>query len=208
MMKNITTLVFDLGGVIHNLDNVLLVRSLADLGFDPEANFEKHPLLPVLIEYINGPLSEDDMCDMFRPYLNRETTNGQIVEALLTQLVEIPVNRLQTLKRLRDRFRIYLLSNINERYWNRSVEIMKSLGYSPEDCFDGLFLSYEMNTFKPNASIYQALTGRTGLVPSETLYFDDLIPNVMAGTQAGFVSVPVKMNHLEDTSEWQELENM
>ena len=51
--------------------------------------------------------------------------------------------------------------------------VMKQLGYSTDELFDEVFLSYAMRKEKPSVEIYEEMAQQTGLNSSTTLYFDD-----------------------------------
>ena len=87
--------------------------------------------------------------------------------------VDSEVERLEALVKLRKRYKVYLLSNINDTLWQKSVSQMKQLGYSTDELFDEVFLSYAMRKEKPSVEIYEEMAQQTGLNPSTTLYFDD-----------------------------------
>ena len=53
--------------------------------------------------------------------------------------------------------------------------VIKQLGYSTDELFDEVFLSYAMRKEKPSVEIYEEMAQQTGLNPSTTLYFDDRI---------------------------------
>jgi len=82
---------------------------------------------------------------------------------------------------------------------------LKQLGYSTDELFDEVFLSYAMRKEKPSVEIYEEMTQQTGLNPATTLYFDDRTENAEAGKRFGFQSVLVKTNHLEEHLEWLEI---
>jgi len=52
--------------------------------------------------------------------------------------------------------------------------------------FDAGVLSFEVGAIKPHAAIYQHAIDHHGLVPSQTLYIDDLPQNIAAGREFGF----------------------
>ena len=138
--------------------------------------------------------------------LCREGTSTEDIEEILEELCgNLPVERLEALVKLRKRYKVYLLSNINNTLWQKSVYLMKQLGYSTDELFDGVFLSYAMRKEKPSVEIYEEMTQQTGLNPATTLYFDDRAENAQAGRNFGFQSVLVKTNHLEEHQEWQDI---
>ena len=138
--------------------------------------------------------------------LCRKGTTTEDIEKVLEELCgNLPVERLEALVKLRKRYKVYLLSNINDTLWQKSVSQMNQLGYSTDELFDEVFLSYAMRKEKPSVEIYEEMTQQTGLNPATTLYFDDRAENAEAGRNFGFQSVLVKTNHLEEHQEWQEI---
>ena len=125
---------------------------------------------------------------------------------MLEQLCgNLPVERLEALVKLRKQYKVYLLSNINDTLWQKSVCLMKQLGYSTDELIDEVFLSYAIRKEKPSVEIHEEMTQQTELNPATTLYFDDRAENAEAGRNFGFQSVMVKTNHLEEHQEWQEI---
>ena len=200
MIKN---LIFDLGGVIENLHMDRAERAFREIGMDLTKAIAENPnIVKTVMGYINGFVSEPEVAAVIRPYCSPDVTDEQIMLAMLAECGDIPVARLEALKGLRSRYKVYLLSNISERFWLDAVQKMNAQGYSPEDCFDRCFLSYEMQLAKPDAGIYQQVVSETGIRLEETLYFDDRKENVEAGKTAGFHAVMVDTNFLERTEEW------
>ena len=205
-MKQIETLVFDYGGVIVNIDDASVVKAMESLGvtmFKRLIHFRK--IKRLIYQYINGLVAETVTLKE-RLSLCREGTSTEDIEEILEELCgNLPVERLEALVKLRKRYKVYLLSNINNTLWQKSVSLMKQLGYSTDELFDEVFLSYAMRKEKPSVEIYEEMTQLTGLNPATTLYFDDRAENAQAGRNFGFPSVLVKTNHLEEHQEWQDI---
>ena len=205
-MKQIKTLVFDYGGVIVNIDDASVVKAMESLGvtmFKRLIHYRK--IKRLIYQYINGLVAEAvTLKEMLS--LCREGTSTEDIEEILEELCgNLPVERLEALVKLRKRYKVYLLSNINNTLWQKSVSLMKQLGYSTDELFDDVFLSYAMRKEKPSVEIYEEMTHLTGLNPATTLYFDDRAENAQAGRNFGFQSVLVKTNHLEEHQEWQDI---
>ncbi len=162
MIKN---LIFDLGGVIENLHMDQAEKAFREIGMDLMKSISDDPnIVKAVMNYINGFMSEPEVAAVIRSYCMPDVTDEQIMLAMLAECGDIPVARLEALKSLRSRYKVYLLSNISERFWVDAVQKMNAQGYSPEDCFDRCFLSYEMQLAKPDARIYQQVVCETGSV--------------------------------------------
>lgn len=195
----VDVLVFDYGGIIVNMDWKLLRVALAEAGISRlKMFFYRKKIKSLMNRYIDGIEPEGkvmaEMLAMCRP-----GTSVEQVNALISTLCgNIPASRLELLTKLRKKYKVYLLSNINDYLWNECVKKMNSLGYAVEDCFDEVFLSYKMGVAKPDPEIYKKMQLATGLVPQNTIYFDDNEANYLAGRQFQLQSIHVRENCLED----------
>lgn len=203
----IDTLVFDYGGVIVNIDDRQVTEALVSLGVSHlKQLFHARQIKELMREFIDGLVPMDDTLQRMLSLCRPGTTREQILDVLNRLCGDLPVSRLQALVELRKHYKVYLLSNINDFLWQKSAQEIRARGFEPEDCFDGLYMSYQMHLAKPDASIYEQMIAQSGLDPQRTLYFDDRENNYEAGRALGFQAVLVKTNHLEETSAWQELQ--
>ena len=205
-MKQIETLVFDYGGVIVNIDDASVVKAMESLGVTAfKRLIHVRKIKRLMHQYINGLVAEAETLKEMLSLCRKGTTTGDIEKVLEELCGNLPVERLEALVKLRKRYKVYLLSNINDTLRQKSVSQMNQLGYSTDELFDEVFLSYAMRKEKPSIEIYEEMTQQTGLNPATTLYFDDRTENAEAGKRFGFQSVLVKTNHLEEHQEWQEI---
>lgn len=194
-----TNYIFDLAGVIINLD---LVRDTKALNFVGLPDFEgclRQPEISVpTLAYLNGLMPEQEYCDTIRPLCRKDVTDEEILWAMDDVLDVIPASRIDMLMELRKEHKVYLLSNIYDRGWQIATEAFRKHGVEPEDCFDQLFLSHEMQLAKPDPRIFQAVIDSTGISPEETIFFDDSRSNIATAKSMGFQAHLTPMNKLED----------
>ena len=55
-----------------------------------------------------------------------------------------------------------------------------------KDYFDGMILSYEAKSIKPDAGIFEYTIKTLGINPEETIFFDDSQKNLDAAAKFGF----------------------
>ncbi len=194
-----TNYIFDLAGVIINLD---LERDTKALNFVGLPDFEgclRQPEISVpTLAYLNGLMPEQEYCDTIRPLCRKDVTDEEILWAMDDVLDVIPASRIDMLMELRKEHKAYLLSNIYDRGWQIATEAFRKHGVEPEDCFDQLFLSHEMQLAKPDPRIFQAVIDSTGISPEETIFFDDSRSNIATAKSMGFQAHLTPMNKLED----------
>lgn len=196
MIKNI---IFDLAGVLLNLDLEQDTRALHSLGLpDFDECLRRPEICRPTLAYLNGILPGPDFCHQIRPLCRAGVTDQEILAGMDAVLGDLPLSRLKWLKELRQKYRVFLLSNLNESAWQYTQRQFAAHGVNPNDCFDQIFLSYQLQLAKPDPRIYQHVIAQTGILPAETLYFDDTRENVEAGNALGLHSVLVPMNQLEE----------
>lgn len=185
MIKN---LLFDLGGVILDIDRMEAVKALTAIGMRNPAGLlgdygQKGPFLALE----RGDITPEEFHSALRPYFDREVSDDAIDAAFCEFLRGIPVERLHALERLHEHYNIYLLSNTNAVQWGRYIiPEFKKDGKEIDHYFDGLIKSFEVKAYKPEEAIYRAVIERLGIKPEETLFLDDSQTNLDAAEKLGF----------------------
>lgn len=199
MIKNI---IFDLAGVVMNLNLERDEKALRAVGLPNFYDFPNYPeICGPTMEYLNGLTSEESFLERIRPCCKVGATDDEIMWAMNAVLDEIPLARIEKIVELKKRYNVYLLSNIYDTAWEHAVNEITSKGYAVEDLFHKTFLSYEMQLAKPDPRIFQSVIDSTGILPEETVYFDDSRENIKAGQVIGLDSRLVKINFLEELLE-------
>ena len=188
-MQNITTIIFDLGGVLIDLDMAASVRSFHALGLlDAHEYLNAYLQKGIFLELEEGKLTDEEFYDKFRELsVNKQITNEQIAEGWRNFLVDIPDYKLDLLLELRKKYRVFLLSNTNRivaDYYTR--HIFTKQGLTIDDYFDRRYVSYEIGCVKPNPEIFKHLMADAGIRPQEALFLDDGEKNIIAAAALGF----------------------
>ena len=206
-MKDFKYIFFYLGGVLFNLNTRAAFRAFKELGMGipDEIIADNQPLngLPegqAIVKLIHsmdlGKIRGPEFMEIVKNECRPGTTDAEILQAY-NGMIEVPVARLQLLKRLRTKYKVYLLSNIGDLHWMAAQEKAVELGYSMDECFDHCFCSFEMGVAKPDPLIFERAIAESGVVPEETLYIDDFDANIEAGRRAGLMAYKIDGNTLE-----------
>lgn len=129
-----------------------------------------------------------------RGLFDRPVTDAEIDTAFQEFLIGIPQRRLEALRELGRDYNMCLLSNTNPIMWEGKIrsEFAKE-GLTVDHYFPGgVFTSFEAKAYKPAREIFDYAAARGGLVPAETLFFDDSQANVDAARSYGYRAVLVK----------------
>lgn len=189
MMENIRNVVFDLGGVLVDLDIERCKAAFVRLGMSRVADLidPYHPAA-MIGRLEKGEIDFHEACDEMRRLTGRsEVTDEEIADAYGAFLTGVPVAKLRLIDGLRSRgMRTYVLSNNNPTSMRFIRRMFSADGRTMEEYFDAIYLSYEMHLLKPSEEIFRRMIALSGMQPEETLFIDDSERNVNAARALGF----------------------
>ena len=188
-MNTIKTVVFDLGGVLVDLDRDRCIGAFRSLGMDAVADLI-NPYYPaeMIGRLERGDISFHEACDQMRQLSGRqEVTDAQIAWAYGRFLVHIPVAKLRQIDALRERgIRTCVLSNNNPASMKYIRRMFTADGKTMDDYFDAVYLSYQLCELKPSEAIFRKMIAADGMLPAQTLFIDDGQRHVDAAQSLGF----------------------
>lgn len=193
-MTMIRNLLFDLGGVIMDIRRQNCVDAFKSLGMDAADEYLGEYCQAGPFEGIeNGSYTVEQFHEAIRGLIGREVSDGDIDEAFGKFLTGIPVHRLRELECLHCKFGMYMLSNTNPIMWADGISrFFREDGHDVNYYFDGIVKSYEAGAMKPDPKIFRTVIERCGIVPEETIFFDDSERNLEAAREFGFHTILVK----------------
>lgn len=187
-LNGVRNLMFDLGGVIIDLDRQRCVDALVALG-DSHAD-ELLGLSMQKGEFMKleeGKISAADFYNEMRRRIGRPVSDNEITDAINELLISIPVERLRLLRELKQHFKVMLLSNTNSIMFDTKIaDCFAQEGLSVSHYFNDIFLSYRLKACKPHAEIFEKVIAQAQIIPEETLFFDDSQQNLDTAAALGF----------------------
>jgi len=200
----IKNIIFDLGGVLLNIDYQKTVNAFKALGMpNPEQAFTKEIQAEFFQQFEKGFISEHVFVSEIKKQL-KNASSQDIIDAWCALLGDFPIKRFDLLNSLSRKYRIFLLSNTNIIHLKAFREIIEgAVGWDAfTGVFEGIGYSHELNMRKPNADIFMKMMETYKLKASETCFIDDTPEHVAAASSLG-----IKAMHLKDGKEiWDLLE--
>ncbi|MGL4292668.1 MAG: HAD family hydrolase [Bacteroidales bacterium] len=187
-MEGIKNILFDMGGVLIDLDRMKAVKAFEALGFsDINDYLGDYGQKGAFLEMEDGQISETEFYNRIRQHIP-QASNEQIAHAFMQFLQGFPVYKLKMLRDLKEQgYRMMLLSNTNPLMFPRICDTyFKQEGLSINDYFDDIFLSYELGAIKPDSKIFRKVLEISGVKAEETLFIDDSAANLEASRYFGF----------------------
>lgn len=185
----IRNLLFDMGGVILDIDRSKAIKALKEAGMPhPEELLGDYGQKGPFLALERGEISVQEFREQLRSYFDRPVTDDAIDDAFCKFLVGIPVERLRALESLKKKgYYIYMLSNTNALMWDKYILTeYKKDGHDIDYYFDGIIASFQVKAYKPEKEIFEAAVNILGIKPEETLFFDDSQANLDAAAALGF----------------------
>lgn len=184
MLKEIDNVVFDLGGVVLDIDRDACVRNLEAIGL-PNASslLDLYRQQGIFLALEQGEITAARFYDTLRKdSMNPGLTDTMLEEALCKFIIGLPVERLQAIRKIRQSGKsTFVLSNTNAIMYNSVIDsLFRQEGLAIGDYFDGIIASFAEKVCKPDPGIFRILLERYSLDPSRTLFIDDSEVNVNA----------------------------
>lgn len=175
----IRNVVFDIGWVLVHLAPTPLLGLLQTHGADVE-HLEQVTTRIELHDHESGRLDGAGLVRNIADLAPRPPP-PEAVEAAWIDMFDPQPQMFALAERLRDRHRVYLLSNVGDLHWAalRRRFRLHELGH-------GVVTSFEAGVMKPYAGIYERAERDLGLVASETVFIDDRAENIEAVLQRGW----------------------
>jgi glucose-1-phosphatase len=199
MPSPIKNIIFDFGGVIIPVDTMAYASGMISLGCKNIAGLhEQFVKNHVYMRFEKGRISPDEFRALLRTGFDNPVSDEELDHAWNLMIGEIPPHRVKFLESIRDKYRLFLLSNSNKIHFDYyNGQFIKAYGYSSlNDLFERAYYSFMLKLYKPDPAIFEYVLTASGLNPSETMFIDDNQANVEAANKLGIQGI-----HLSDGME-------
>lgn len=187
ILKGVKNIIFDLGGVLLNIDPKKTIEAFGVLGTeqligDKGLSYDHD----IFYQMEQGQVTPDEFRDGVRQLLAANISSEKIDAAWTAMLLDFPGIRVELLRSLRKEYKIYLFSNTNaihvEKYHSN---FRNQHGFEVSTLFEKDFYSNEIGFRKPTPESFQEIIRLSGINPSESLFIDDSRQNVEAAIATG-----------------------
>lgn len=183
----IKNIIFDLGGVILNIDLRKTQDAFTSLGVkNIEEVFRMGHIDSFFKSYEIGAIDDAQFLDAIQKMAGIQVAPEIVVEAWNALLLDFPPERINFLRELKSKYRLFLLSNTSALHHVRFHEMFKQqFGGSLDDLFEKAYYSHLIRLHKPTEAAYKLIVDENGLIAGETLFIDDSAANVEGAEKAG-----------------------
>ncbi len=196
-MKNIKSIIFDLGGVLLNISYQNTIDKFKKLGIDNSSSFySKKEQNNIFNHFECGEITGEKFVREIQKHCNNSDPK-QILSAWNAMLLDLPKNRINLLNSLKEKYQIFLLSNTNEIHINKFQNIMGEKEYHKfYNLFNKVYYSHEIGFRKPNVESFHLVLDKNNLKAKEVLFIDDSPQHIEGAKKLG-----IQTYHLQGNEE-------
>ena len=196
-MKNIKAIIFDLGGVILNIDYDLTIKEFEKLGVHNSTSYySKNEQKTLFDDLETGKISEKKFINTIK----LKTTNAneyQIKYAWNKMLLDLPLERILFIKSIMNNYQTFLLSNTNSIHISCFKNSLSESNWQLfKSAFNKIYFSYEIGMRKPSVKIFEHVLKENKLYAENVLFIDDSTQHINTAKKIGIVT-----HHLKDSEE-------
>ena len=190
IFMKIRNIIFDLGGVIIDIDPRQSLEAfakhsnaLADSAFRNELFFE----------FETGRIDAAAFRRKVKEAWKVDISDVLIDECMNIMLGEIPQERLDLLKKIKQKYNSILISNTNSIHYDSiCVYLTEKFNINSfDDFFHKTYYSHIVGLRKPDPKIFELALKENNFLPEETLYLDDTGEHLKSARSLGIQTVKV-----------------
>ncbi len=200
MRKAFKALLFDLGGVLIDINYQATQRAFENLGVsDFNERYTQLAQNELFDRFECGEVSPQHFVNLLLPFAQPGTSPNQVVAAWNAMIGVFPQRKLELLTHLKNQQQaLYLLSNTNALHM---VEVAKSLQKVSDSglnsFFEKVFLSHEIGKRKPHPETFIWVCQQMGFEPADVLFIDDSPQHIEGAMKAG-----LQVHYYQDAAEF------
>ncbi|MCB0478152.1 MAG: HAD family phosphatase [Crocinitomicaceae bacterium] len=199
--KDIKNIIFDLGGVLLNIDYHITINQFKDMGIQHfDELFSQAQQSHLFDNFETGKISENEFIAQLQAFFHIQKSQEEIIHAWNSMLLDFPTERKETLKKYAEQYNIVLLSNTNETHVRAFRKILQDTfgEYWFDDVFQNVYYSNEIGLRKPNKDVFEYVLDQNRFDAAETLFFDDSIQHIEGAKELGIQTIHLVDRKIED----------
>jgi len=188
MSAKIKNIIFDLGGVILDIDENIVYTELEKLGFSTSELSRSKEFMDIMSKFDTGIYTAPTFRKKVKAYIGQEKMTDQRFDAIWnSMLLDIPRERIEAIEKVKKHYKIFLMSNTNVIHYDLYIrDLQLRFGYHEfDELFHKSYFSFAEHLEKPDPRFFELILDHEGLLPEETLFIDDTAENIKAAQSLG-----------------------
>ena len=199
MNTKIKNIIFDLGGVILDIDENIVYQELEKLGIDVKELAHSKAFMDIMSKFDTGIYTATTFRRKMKALIGQDKMTDQKFDSIWNaMLLDIPRERMEAIEQVKQHYKIFLMSNSNEIHYDLDVrDLQLRFGYHEfDELFDKSYFSFAEHLEKPDPRFFELILDHEGLVPEETLFIDDTAENIKVAKSLGIHTYHISRDEL------------
>ena len=197
-MASIKNIIFDLGGVLLDLNYQATIDAFVEIGIkDFSSLYSQKGQKQIFDDFETGKITSNQFISSIQSLTHNYISKDEIIIAWNAMLLEINPKKLDYLLSIKERFRIFLLSNTNEIHISKFEGVLAKKNELEKfyDCFEKVHYSSRLSLRKPNVDCFKTVLEINQLNASETIFIDDSIQHIEGALKCGIKAYLFPQNY-------------
>ena len=199
MSAKIKNIIFDLGGVILDIDETIVYKELEKMGISTSELAQSKEFIDIMSKFDTGIYTAPTFRKKTKALLGQEKMTDQRFDAIWNaMLLDIPRERIEAIEKVKKHYKIFLMSNSNVIHYDLYVrDLQLRFGYHEfDELFNKSYFSFAEHLEKPDPRFFELILDHEGLLPEETLFIDDTAANIEVAKSLGIKTYHIRRDEL------------
>ena len=199
MSAKIKNIIFDLGGVILDIDESIVYKELEKMGINVSELAHSKEFMDIFSKFDIGVYTAPTFRKKIKALLGQEKMTDQKFDAIWNaMLLDIPRERIEAIEKVKKHYKIFLMSNSNVIHYDLYVrDLQLRFGYNEfDELFNKSYFSFAEHLEKPDPRFFELILDHEGLIPEETLFIDDTAENIKVAKSLGIHTYHIRRDEL------------
>jgi len=187
-LRKIDNIIFDLGGVLFDIDYHLSANAFEELGIpDFKKLYSQAHQNDWFDNFEIGKINQQELLAYLHENIPGNHQDADLIRCWNAMLLGMEPIKFETLKKIRPHFKLFLLSNANELHLPQVERMIeeKNPGQTLQAHFDQLYFSHLIGLRKPHPESFLKIINDHQLDMERTLFLDDSIQHVEGAKAIG-----------------------
>ena len=199
MNTKIKNIIFDLGGVILDIDETIVYKELEKMGIKTSELAHSKEFVEIMSKFDTGIYTAPTFRKRMKALIGQEKMTDEKFDSIWNaMLLDIPRERVEAIEKVKKHYKIFLMSNTNVIHYDLYVrDLQLRFGYNEfDELFDKSYFSFAEHLEKPDPRFFELILDHEGLLPEETLFIDDTEKNINIAKSLGINTYHISREEL------------
>ena len=199
MNTKIKNIIFDLGGVILDIDETIVYKELGKMGINTTELAHSKEFIEIMSKFDTGIYTAPTFRKRMKALIGQEKMTDEKFDSIWNaMLLDIPRERVEAIEKVKKHYKIFLMSNTNVIHYDLYVrDLQLRFGYNEfDELFDKSYFSFAAHLEKPDPRFFELILDHEHLLPEETLFIDDTAANIKVAKSLGINTYHISREEL------------